>query len=60
MATGSGDTSIRIWDILTETPIATMNGHKNWVLCLSWSPDCLYIVSGDMNGHICLWNSEYQ
>ncbi|KAM3141596.1 hypothetical protein pb186bvf_006201 [Paramecium bursaria] len=60
LATGSGDTSIRIWDILTETPVATMNGHKNWVLCLSWSPDCLYIVSGDMNGHLCLWNSEYQ
>lgn len=50
MATGSGDTTIRLWDMLTETPIATLKGHKNWVLCLAWSPDCKHIASGSHDG----------
>lgn len=28
---GSGDTTVRFWDINTETPIYECKGHKNWV-----------------------------
>lgn len=33
-------------------------GHKNWVLCLAWSPDAKLLVSGGMDGMLWLWNPE--
>eukprot|EP00798_Chlamydomonas_sp_ICE-L_P015895 gene15895-22029_t len=33
-------------------------GHRNWVLVVSWSPDAKYIVSGDMDGNLWLWNPK--
>ncbi|CAD6205704.1 GSCOCG00009975001-RA-CDS [Cotesia congregata] len=38
LASGSGDTTVRFWDIHTQTPLYTCEGHKHWVLCISWSP----------------------
>jgi len=34
LATGSGDTTVRLWDINTGTPYAECRGHRNWVLCV--------------------------
>ena len=31
LLTGSGDATLRIWDLNTETPIHNLKGHKNWV-----------------------------
>lgn len=33
-----------------------MQGHKNWVLCLAWSPDGVILASGGMDGSVWLWN----
>ena len=35
-----------------------MQGHKNWVQCVSWSPDAAQVVSGDQNGVLWLWNPK--
>lgn len=32
-------------------------GHRNWILCTSWSPNCKYLASGCKNGEICIWDS---
>jgi len=56
LASGSGDTTVRIWDIDTETPKFTCKAHKNWVLCVSFSPNGKYIVSGDMDGDLYVWD----
>jgi ribosome assembly protein 4 len=58
LATGSGDSTVRIWDIDTETPIHTCEGHSNWVLCLAWSPDCKLIASGSKDCSIRLWKAD--
>jgi ribosome assembly protein 4 len=34
-----------------------LQGHRNWVLCVSWSPDATMIATGDMNGDIWLWEA---
>uniref|UniRef100_A0A6B2L345 NLE domain-containing protein n=1 Tax=Arcella intermedia TaxID=1963864 RepID=A0A6B2L345_9EUKA len=58
LATGSGDTTVRLWDILTGTPYAECKGHKNWVLFVSWSPDGKYVASGSMDKTIKIWDKS--
>ncbi|KAJ3088332.1 hypothetical protein HK102_009011 [Quaeritorhiza haematococci] len=57
LATGSGDTTVRIWDLNTETPQFTLTGHKNWVQIVAWSPDCKILASGSMDNTIRLWDT---
>ncbi|XP_065086109.1 protein Notchless-like [Ochlerotatus camptorhynchus] len=55
LASGSGDTTLRLWDLTTETPHYTCTGHKNWVLSVAWSPDSLKVASADKAGEIRVW-----
>ncbi|XP_050410241.1 notchless protein homolog 1 isoform X2 [Patella vulgata] len=56
LASGSGDTTVRFWDVNTETPQFTCKGHKHWILCIAWSPDGLKLASGCKNSQICIWD----
>lgn len=58
LASGSGDTTVRFWDLSTETPLVTGKGHTGWVLCVSWSPDGRMLASGGMDGLLCLWDAQ--
>jgi ribosome assembly protein 4 len=58
LATGSGDTTVRLWDLNTETPQFTCQGHSNWVLCLEWAPDSSIVASGSMDQTVRLWDPK--
>ncbi|KAG4952384.1 hypothetical protein JHK84_045703 [Glycine max] len=58
LASGSGDTTVRFWDLTTQTPLYTCTGHKNWVLCIAWSPDGKYLVSGSKTGELICWDPQ--
>ncbi|XP_052801296.1 notchless protein homolog 1-like [Mya arenaria] len=55
LASGSGDTTVRFWDVNTETPQYTCTTHKHWVLAIAWSPDGKKLASGCKNSQVCVW-----
>lgn len=58
MCSGAGDSTARIWDCNTQTPMATLSGHTNWVLCVSYSPCGTMIATGSMDNTIRLWEAD--
>ena len=40
------------------TDVWCLQGHKNWVQIVSWSPDAAMLASGDQNGVIWLWQPK--
>ena len=54
LATGSYDTTIKIWDIHTTEEIRTLKGHTCAVRCLQF--DDSKLISGSLDSKIKIWN----
>ncbi|KAF8919507.1 WD-repeat protein [Mucidula mucida] len=58
LATGSGDTNARLWNLHTETPSHVLSGHKGWVLCVEWEAMERKLATGGHDGHVRLWDPK--
>ncbi len=58
LASGSGDKTVRLWDLSTQTPLATGVGHTHWVLCLGWAPDGTAVASGAHDATVRVWEID--
>ncbi|KAJ8880372.1 hypothetical protein PR048_016841 [Dryococelus australis] len=56
LASGSGDTTVRFWDVHTQTPHHVCRGHTHWVLCIAWAPCGNRLASGCKNGAVLVWD----
>jgi ribosome assembly protein 4 len=56
LASGSGDCTVRFWDVASATPKFTCRGHAHHVLCTAWAPDGKRFASSDKTGEIRLWD----
>ena len=56
MCSGAGDSTARIWDCNTQTPLHTLSGHSNYYMCHLF-PDGKLIATGSMDNTIRLWDA---
>ena len=56
------DNAIRVWQLNPQTQqfgvAKTMNGHQASIKSMTLTSDGAWLVSGDMSGTICTWNSS--
>jgi WD40 repeat protein len=57
LASGSGDDTIRLWDVATGQPSgALLQGHTDWVRSVAFSPDGQTLASASADQTIRLWD----
>ena len=47
---------IKLWDVSTRANIAALEGHKDWVLSMSFSPGGTMLASGSWDRTVKLWD----
>ncbi len=56
LASGSGDYTIRLWDVLTRRHKLTLREHKKPIISVAFSPDGRTLASGSADYTIRLWD----
>lgn len=57
LASGSKDTTVRLWDTTgTEAPML-LQGHQGWINALAFSPDGSLLASGDTDTAVHVWDT---
>jgi WD40 repeat protein len=56
LASGSGDKTIKLWDVATGSLVRTLSGHTSWVNSVAFSPDGRLLASGSADNTIKLWD----
>jgi cell wall-associated NlpC family hydrolase len=56
LASGSGDKTVKLWDVANGTEIRTLGGHSDNVISLAFSPDGHTLASGSNDETVKLWD----
>lgn len=56
IASGSRDSTLRLWDPRTNAAVSNLTGHKKQVNCCSWSENGNWLASGSKDGLIKIYD----
>ena len=55
---GSGDRTVKLWDVQARTLLHTLEGHANWVWSVAFSPDGRLLATGSEDRTVKLWDVQ--
>ena len=58
LASGSSDSTVKLWDVVNQTNVATLKGHAGAVGSVAFSPNGMLLASGAGDGTVKLWDVE--
>jgi WD40 repeat protein len=56
VVSGSGDKTVRLWELATGKEVRRFTGHADWVRSVAVTPDGQYVVSGSGDKTVRLWD----
>src|SRR5262245_8842388 len=56
LASGSGDKTVKLWDVASRQNLATLNGYEDSVWSVAFSPDGKTLASGSGDNTVKLWD----
>ena len=56
IVSGSNDSSVQVWDMVTGVELKELKGHTNWVSSVAFSSDGTQIVSGSYDESVRVWD----
>ena len=57
LASGSDDSTVRLWDAATGAALQTLQGHPGWVCGVAFSPDGKRLAAGSYDYMVRLWDA---
>ena len=58
LASGSGDQTVRLWEVSSGALKQTLQGHSSWVRSVAFSPDGRTLASGSDDQTVRLWDAS--
>lgn len=56
LACGTTDRELFVWNMVTNTPLASLQGHRDIIDRLAWSPDGNRLASVARDGTLQIWD----
>jgi WD40 repeat protein len=58
LASGSGDKTVKLWNVESQKEVNTLKKHKDKVTSVAFSPDGKYMASGSYDHTVKLWSVQ--
>ena len=57
LVSGSGDNTVRLWDVATGAMLQTLQAHAVWVWGVAFSPDSKWLATGSADKTVRVWGT---